>query len=281
LGALICDKGGHVESQFGEKVLTRKNCPIHYWLSGPNNRPLVIFTHGAGVDHRSFNLIIPSVEKEYKVLNWDVRGHGLSRPMGETFSIPLAVEDLLAILETMGYKEAAFIGHSNGTYISQEFAFRFPKMVKAIVIADGTCITWPRTIIDKIVLKSSTPIMSLLPEQTLKKAGLPYFSNRKEVQNYAYEAFSMIPKKEFLEIWNAAASCLHDEPNYRITQPMLLIHGDNDQTGDIKKIAPLWAKQSQNCQYEVIPNAMHLAPMDNPEVFNRLVIEFLHKWIPV
>lgn len=242
---------------------------------------MVVLTHGAGVDHRSFDFLSPVVAEKYRVLNWDVRGHGLSQPLGEAFSIPLAVEDLLAILDLLEMHTAVFIGHSNGTYISQELAFQHPERVQALVIADGTCITWPRSALDRFILRSSAPIMALLPEQTLKKAGLPYFSNRKEVREYISEAFAMIPKRQFIAIWNAVTTCLHDEPGYHIAQPVLLTHGDNDQTGDIKKIAPLWAAALPNCQYEVIPNALHLAPLDNPTVFNRLVMAFLEKWAPV
>ena len=45
--------------------------------------------------------------------------------------------------------------------------------------------------------------MALLPEKTLKKAALPYLSDRKEVRDYVDEAFSMIPKPQFIAIWNA------------------------------------------------------------------------------
>jgi pimeloyl-ACP methyl ester carboxylesterase len=145
------------------------------------------------------------------------------------------------------------------------------------VIADGTCITWPRSALDRWILRSSNGIMALLPFETLKRFGLPYFSARKDVQDYIYEAFSILDKPTFLAIWGGVTTCLHDEPGYRITQPMLLVHGDKDQTGDIRKIAPLWAAATPNCQYEVIPNALHLAPMDNPEYFNRLLMDFLAK----
>ena len=82
-----------------EHILNRKGCPIHYWEGGAPNRPLVIFTHGACVDHRSFDQQVPAVIDEYRVLTWDVRGQGLSQPVGEPFTVPLAVEDLLAIMD--------------------------------------------------------------------------------------------------------------------------------------------------------------------------------------
>jgi pimeloyl-ACP methyl ester carboxylesterase len=71
-------------------VLERLGCPLHYWVSGPEGRPLVVFTHGLCVDHRSWQYQALEVAKEYRVMNWDVRGQGLSQPMGQRFSAALA-----------------------------------------------------------------------------------------------------------------------------------------------------------------------------------------------
>ncbi len=202
-----------------EYVLERKGCRLHYWTGGVEGRTLVVFSHGACVDHRSFDLQAPVVASKYRVLSWDVRGHGLSQPAGEPFSIPLAVEDLLAILDELNCPKAVFVGHSNGSYITQELAYRHPERVQAMVLADGTCITWPRSALDRWILGASGSMMAFLPYETLKKFGLPYFSTRKEVKDYIYEAFSMLAKPDFIDIWNGVTTCLHDEPDYRIAQP--------------------------------------------------------------
>ena len=100
-------------------------------------------------------------------------------------------------------------------------------------------------------------------------------------QQYSYQAFSQIPKQDFLTIMAGVSTCLHYEPGYRISQPMLLTHGDDDLMGDIKRIAPHWAARAPNCRYVVIPNARHFAVLDNPEFFTGLLLEFLAKWAPV
>ncbi len=270
-----------MQPQFKPFILERQGCPLHYWVGGPQGAPLVVFTHGACVDHRSFDPHAPVVAEQYRVLTWDVRGHGLSQPAGAPFSIPLAVEDLLALMDALGYPKAVLVGHSNGTYISQELAYRFPERVQALALADGTCITWPRSALDRWILNASATVMNWLPFETLKKSGLPYISARQEVQAYTYQAFSMLTKAQFIALWNGVITCLHDEPDYRIRQPLLLLHGDDDRTGDIKKIAPLWAAQTPNCQYEVIPNAKHFAILDDPERFTRLLLDFLAQWAPL
>ena len=91
-----------------QHILERDGCPIHYWLSGPVHRPLVVLTHGATVDHHTFDVQIPVLSQDYRVLTWDVRGHGLSQPIGKAFSIRAAVEDLLAILAQLGEQEGGY-----------------------------------------------------------------------------------------------------------------------------------------------------------------------------
>jgi hypothetical protein len=36
-------------------VVNRKSCPIHYWLAGQTDKPLIVFTHRATMDHHMFD----------------------------------------------------------------------------------------------------------------------------------------------------------------------------------------------------------------------------------
>jgi len=65
---------------FSESVLERNGCSIHYWTGGKADTTLVVFTHGATVDHHEWEATLPVVAEHYRVLAWDVRSHGLSRP---------------------------------------------------------------------------------------------------------------------------------------------------------------------------------------------------------
>ncbi|MFC1466265.1 MAG: alpha/beta fold hydrolase [Candidatus Brachytrichaceae bacterium NZ_4S206] len=65
-----------------EHILLRDGCPLHYWVGGAVGRPLIAFLHGATMDHRMFNAQVETLAPYYRVLTWDARGHGRSRPMG-------------------------------------------------------------------------------------------------------------------------------------------------------------------------------------------------------
>ena len=267
-----------MDIELSEKFFELEGCPIHYWEGGKINAPWVIFLHGACVDHVSFDPILPVFAEKYHVLAWDARGHGSSQPMGKPFTVPLAVEDLIALMDSLKIQKAFIVGHSNGTYIAQELAFRHPERIKAMVIADGTCITWSHSAFENFLVNASPALFNLYRYDTLKKASLPFASDKKEVQEYMYKAFSRLSKKDFITIWAGITRCLHAEPGYTIKVPFLLTHGENDRSGDIRKIAPAWAAREPNCKYVVIPNAAHFAPLDNPEFFTKIVMDFINQF---
>ena len=64
------------------------------------------------MDHRMFDSQVSAVVGAgYRALTWDPRGHGLSKPIGDGFSVEGASEDLLAILDRLGATRA-FLGAS-------------------------------------------------------------------------------------------------------------------------------------------------------------------------
>jgi Predicted hydrolases or acyltransferases (alpha/beta hydrolase superfamily) len=271
-------KEDKMTTELKEFVLERQGCPIHYWLGGDETAPWVIFLHGACVDYHSFDPILPVIGERYHVLAWDARGHGSSQPMGDAFTVPLAVEDLLALMDQLHIEQAVLVGHSNGTYIAQEFVFRHPERVRALVIADGTCITWEHSAFENYLVNHSAWMFNLYSYESLKRTSVKYVSTQKAVQDYTYAAYSRLSKENFIKLWTGISQCLHAEPGYTIPRPFLLTHGDDDRMGDIKKIAPKWAAREPNCQYGIIPNAGHFAVLDAPQFFNQMLLEFLAKW---
>jgi len=257
-------------------VVDRKGCSIHYWLAGELDKPLIVFTHGASLDHHMFDAQVDILLQEYRVLTWDVRGHGESQPIGTGFSIVGEVEDLLSFLDVLGYKEAIFVGQSMGGYITQELVFRYPERVRALVMIGSSCITLKHSTWESALTKLSPAIFHLCPHRILIHQIVQASAVKSEVQAYVYNVTSRVSKEDFLLIWTELVHCLHYEAQYKITCPLLLTHGEHDSTGNILKIAPKWAARDPLCQYIVIPNAGHCANQDNPEFFNSVLTHFLN-----
>jgi pimeloyl-ACP methyl ester carboxylesterase len=69
------------------------------------------------------------------------------------------------------------------------------------------------------------------------------------------------------------------EPEYHIDKPLLLIVGDKDKTGNIRKVMPLWANHESDCKFVVIPNAKHAANLDDPDYFHKTIMDFLTRFM--
>lgn len=265
-------------------VISRSGSPVHAWVCGPESGPLIAWSHGATMDHRMFDAQLSIlVEAGYRVLTWDVRGHGQSKPIGE---VPMRMadmaEDLLAILDSLGESgPLCFGGQSMGGYIAQQITRDFPERVQAMILIGSTSITAPISKFEEWALRSSPWWFAAWPWGNLKRLMVRSIALRPEVRAYAKDSADQLTKAEFLQIWRAVAEGLSPDPEYRIGVPHLLTHGDHDKTGNVASMGPTWAKREPQCRYEVIPNASHNANQDNPESFNRVMLEFLAEHYPV
>jgi len=262
-------------------VLDRSGSRIHYWVTGPEDAPLVAFTHGATMDHRMFDLQRdPVVEAGYRVLAWDVRGHGRSNPIGADFTIPSVAEDLLAIVDRLGYETATFVGQSFGGFVSQEAAFRYPERVTALAMIGATNLTDPPGTLERLALRLTPFLFRVWPDSHLRKVVAKNTAATDAVRRYAYSATCQLSKREFLTVMEAVATGLHAEPGYRVGKPLLLTHGDDDRAGTVARDVPLWAETEPDARYEVIPDAGHNANQDNPGYFNEVLLSFLRDEVP-
>jgi pimeloyl-ACP methyl ester carboxylesterase len=91
------------------------------------------------------------------------------------------------------------------------------------------------------------------------------------------EICAHLTREEIMQIMTEATLCLRTEPDYHIPVPFLLLVADGDVTGNIRKIAPIWAAHDPNCKYVVIPNALHGAHLDNPEFFHAQLFGYLEQ----
>jgi 3-oxoadipate enol-lactonase len=258
-----------------EKTLTHNGTALSYWVGGKPSAPLVVFTHGATIDHHEWDATLPVVGEHFHVLAWDMRCHGLSRPA--TFSMQAAKDDLLALLDVEQIDQVILVGHSLGGNLHQELVFHHPERVKAMVCLDCTWNFQKLTRSEAFWLRLADPIFRLYPYKLLIDQSLAMTATSKASQEMLRPAAQSHSKAEFIQIIMAGSVCLHYEPGYATKKPLLLIVGDKDATGNIRKAMPEWARVEPDCQLVIIPNAKHAANLDAPDVFHQCLMDFLRK----
>jgi pimeloyl-ACP methyl ester carboxylesterase len=263
--------------ELSEKTLDRPGCRIHYWLSRAEHRPWIFLLHGAGADHRMFTDQISVLADHYNLLVWDARGHGLSRPMNGDFSIRLLVEDLLAVMAREGIEHPTLIGQSMGGNVAQEAVFLHPELFDRLVLIDTGRNTMKLTAYEKWLIDITPALMRLYPWKTLMRQSVEVSALKPEVRAYLTEVFGMVGKDDFTRIFLATTACLHEEPGYCINKPILMVVGEQDGTGNIRKVAPGWAAGEPQCEFHWIKDAGHCSNQDQPEEFNHLMLDFLRR----
>lgn len=269
----------HTPAVLREHTLLREGCPLHYWVGGQAGRPFIAFMHGATMDHRMFNSQVEALAPHYHVLTWDARGHGRSRPMGAAFSLSRCAEDMLAILDAQGVDQAILCGQSLGGYVAQHIYRLAPQRVQALILIGTTPIAKAYSRWEVWALKASLPLFRLWPYGHFTQTIARVHGRRPEVQAYMLQATRQIPRDDFLTIWQAVTLAVNEQgdPSLHFNVPLLLLHGDQDRAGTIRRDMPDWANQEKHAVYQVIPHAAHNANQDNPAFTNQAILTFLQK----
>ena len=266
-------------SSLTEHILFKDGCHLHYWVGGPTDRPLVVFIHGGTMDHRMFNAQVEALVPHYQVLVLDVRGHGKSKPIGAGFSLEICAQDMLAILDGLRIQKAILCGQSMGGYIAQHFYMIAPQRVTAMIMIGSTPITKAYSRLEVWTLKATMPLFRIWPYGHFVEMVAKNTADLPQVREYALDAVQQIERDDFLTIWKAVTLAIDTKgyPNHTFDVPLLLIHGDNDRAGTIRRDMPWWAKREKGSTYYVVPDAGHNANQDNPEFTNEVILEFLQQ----
>jgi len=116
--------------------LNRDGVNIHYEIHGSG--PPLILTHGYSSTSAMWQGQIAALSQHYKLVLWDMRGHGQSDYPADAsaYSEALTVADIAALLDAVGAEQAIVGGLSLGGYMSLAFYRSHPERVRALLIID-------------------------------------------------------------------------------------------------------------------------------------------------
>ena len=216
------------------------------------------------------------------MLIWDARGHGRSRPARQPLNVSIWATDLLAILDRHEVATAVIGGQSLGGMIAQQVFAVAPRRVQALVLIDTVNVFRPYSRLEIKALRASLKIFRYWPYEHMVKTTARYNARHPAARAYAGEAVGQLTRDEFLAIWKGVTTAVSTQgkPRPAAKIPMLMVVGDHDQTGTIKRDAPAWAISEPDMTYVVIPNASHNANQDNPLLFNAVLRRFLQMHTP-
>ena len=113
-------------------VFERDQLTTSYVIEGQG--PAVVLIHGVGARLENWDGVCESLVRHFRVLRYDLRGHGRSTRSPGPYSLSLFVNDLRALLEHTGLRKAHIVGHSLGAMIAQMFCLKHARCVDRLAL---------------------------------------------------------------------------------------------------------------------------------------------------
>jgi 3-oxoadipate enol-lactonase / 4-carboxymuconolactone decarboxylase len=111
---------------------------IYYRLDGADSHPVIVLSHSLGLDHGMWDAQVGDLAPHFRVLRYDIRGHGASMVPEGDYSVEQLGRDLLALVDGLGIRQFAFCGLSLGGMVGQWLAAHVPDRLTHLVLANTT-----------------------------------------------------------------------------------------------------------------------------------------------
>jgi non-heme chloroperoxidase len=268
-------------------VTVKDGTQIYYkdWGSG---KP-VLFSHGWPLDADAWDAqMMFLVQKGYRVIAHDRRGHGRSGQAGHGNDMDTYADDLATLIESLDLKEVTLIGHSTGGgeishYVGRHGTKRVAKMIlisavpPLMVKTEANPNGVPVSVFDDIRNNTANN-----RSQFFKELALPFYgynrANAKVVQGVIDEFW----REGMLGSALGEYDCVKQfsEVDYtsdlrKIDVPTLILQGDDDQIVPIDNAARKQAVLIKNSKLKVYPGASHGMCTVNSAEVNADILAFL------
>lgn len=239
----------------------------------------VILIHALGLSGDAWWQQVADLARGYRVLTYDVRGHGRSdRPPGP-YSLDLFAEDLRALIEALGVRRAHVVGLSLGGMIAQTYALRYAGRLHSLVLCDTSSgySAEERQVFHQRADTAEREGMESLVTPTLER----WFTD-------AYREANPGPVGRIASVLRAneplayAATCraiAELDLTGRLAEirvPTMVVVGEEDK-GTPPAMARVIAQGIPGARLEIVRGAAHLVPVEKAEVFNALACDFLRR----
>jgi 3-oxoadipate enol-lactonase len=267
--------------------MTRTSATINgyelaYSLRGDEHRPVIVLSHALATSMDIWAYQLPLLAQRFRVLVYDLRGHGGSAAPGNSFTLQELASDVAALLDHLQIPRAAFVGLSIGGMVGQLFALRYPDRLTGLVLCSTGSRTEPQakpTIEDRITAVRAEGFKGQL-QSTLSR----WFSAKFIEEAPATMAWiSNLILATSVDGYTGCARAIQDldatDALSEVRVKTLIIPGEHD-LGFPEKVSRAIQQKIANSELILLKGAAHLGNVEQAHRFNEILLNFLGR-IPI
>jgi 3-oxoadipate enol-lactonase len=249
----------------------------HYRIDGRGSR-WVTFVTGIANDLTMWDGQVPALAADFRILRYDLRGHGGSEATAGPYSMRLLVEDLKALLDSLSVRKTSLVGLGLGGAIAQAFAIEHVGRVENLV----PCCCRARMVPDFATMwhKLRGTVQQEGLEAIVEPTVQRWFSEEfKAAHPEVLEKIRKMIRGTTLDGYmGVTAAFLGLDVEERLPQiraRTLYVSGAEDKLGGPPELMKGLAEKVPGAKHVSVPKAAHIANIQNPEGFNQVLGDFL------
>lgn len=253
-----------------------------YWLSGPESAPVVALIHGLGLTAAStWAPIARDLAKTYRILSYDLCGHGETALPAQAPSLTVLGDQLFALMDGLGIERAALVGFSLGGMINRRMAMDQPDRVSALAILNSPHERSPEA--QKLVEERARDTSAGGPAATIDATLERWFT-----EGFRRDHAEAVDRVRQVVLANDHANyAAHRQvlaegvkelirPEPPITHPTLVMTCEHD-SGSTPAMSHAIAGEIPGAETIIVPRLQHLGLIEDPAAFAQPVKCFLER----
>ncbi len=260
---------------------TSDGTKLHYATYGFDDasRPTVVLLNGVTQTAARWQGLAGPLSEHYRVLAYDARGQGQSDVGPKVFTLGLHADDLAHLLDRLSVDTAHLVGFSHGARVALGFARHHPERTGRLVLCGATAET---TTLTRITYRSWFEVLRRSDLETMVWSAIPSVVGERYLEGneplIGHFVRMAVEQNTDAGIRAMLEGILHtyrplSEVVEGIAAPALVVSGAEDRmvtTAGAKRLAGL-----AGGRHVEVKECGHYVPMENPERFVELVVDFL------
>jgi 3-oxoadipate enol-lactonase len=257
-------------------LIVANGTSFNYQIDSPALLPVIVFSNSLGTDLAMWDQQVPTLAQKFRVLRYDMRGHGLSSVTPGPYSIAGLAQDVVGLLDALKIERAHFCGISIGGAIGQWLGMNATDRFQSLVLSDtaariGTADGWNTRI--KNVREGGTAsvadavVSRWFTEDFAKKSPQTVEATREMLLHTSPEGY--------VACCMALREMDQRETVARVSVPTLVIAGTKDAV-TTPADARFLVERIKGAEYAEL-NAAHLSNIEDADAFTQALMNFLNK----